>query len=326
MKTRFNKRNICCYIILVALLIVFAGLNLAFGSVRLDDSEVAERILINIRLPRLIAAGILGGMLAVSGYLLQTFFANPIAGPYVLGISSGAKLFVATALITMLKINLRLNSYGMVMAAFLGSLVSTGFILVISYRVRNMSMLVVCGVMVGYICSSVTELFLNFAEDSNIVNLHYWSLGSFSGINMENVGIICWIASVMAIPVMLLTKPMSAYLFGEEYAVNMGVNVKLFRIALIVFSSVLSATVTAFAGPISFVGIAVPQLIKSLFGTAKPVVIIPACFLGGGVFCLFSDFLARVIFAPTELSISTVTSILGAPVVIWVMIKRRREV
>ena len=121
----------------------------------------------------------------------------------------------------------------------------------------------------------------------------------------------------------LLAKPMYAYQFGEEYAENMGVNIKFFRIALIFISSLLSACVTAFAGPISFVGIAVPHLVKKLFGTAKPIIILPACFLGGAVFCLLCDLLARNLFAPTELSISTVTALFGAPIVIWIMLQNK---
>ncbi len=125
---------------------------------------------------------------------------------------------------------------------------------------------------------------------------------------------------------MFLAKPMDAYRLGEEYASNLGVNVKLFRIMLILISSILAATVTAFAGPVSFVGIAVPHLMKRLFGYSKPIIMVPACFMGGAVFCLFSDLVARTIFAPTEISISSVTAILGAPIVIMMLIGRKREV
>lgn len=185
-----------------------------------------------------------------------------------------------------------------------------------------MSLLVISGVMIGYICSAITDFVVTFADDSNIVNLHNWSMGSFSGMNWSNVRTMTVVVFTSLILTFLLSKPMGAYQLGEMYAQNIGVNIRRFRIELILLSSILSACVTAFAGPISFVGIAVPHLVKSLFRTAKPIVIIPASFLGGAVFCLFCDLLARTMFAPTELSISSVTAVFGAPVVIWMMLHR----
>jgi iron complex transport system permease protein len=202
-------------------------------------------------------------------------------------------------------------------------MMSMGFILAISGKVRNMSLLVICGVMIGYICSAVTDFVITFADDSNIVNLHSWSMGSFSGIGWGNVRTIAVTVLAALVCAFLLSKPMGAYQLGETYAKSTGVNTGRFRVKLIILSSLLSACVTAFAGPISFVGIAVPHLIKSLFKTAKPIVILPACFLGGSVFCLFCDLIARTLFAPTELSISSVTAVFGAAIVIWLMIKRQ---
>ena len=278
-----------------------------------------------IRLPRILASVVLGGALSVSGFLLQTFFANPIAGPFVLGISSGAKLTVALAMIFFLQQGLVMNSATMVLSAFAGALLSMGFILLLARRVHNMSLLVVGGVMVGYICSAITDFVVTFADDANIVNLHNWSQGSFSGTSWSNVRDMAMLVLVLLILAFLLSKPIGAYQMGESYARSMGVNVRRFRVELILLSSLLSACVTAFAGPISFVGIAVPHLVKSMLKTAKPLVVIPACFLGGAVFCLFCDLLARTMFAPTELSISSVTAVFGAPVVIAMMISRKRQ-
>ncbi len=216
-----------------------------------------------------------------------------------------------------------LSSGAMVAAAFVGALTSMGFILLISRKVDNMSMLVVGGVMIGYICSAVTDFVVTFADDSNIVNLHNWSLGSFSATSWDNVRDMTIMLVPALICALMLSKPIGAYQLGEEYARSMGVHVKRFRIQLILLSSLLSACVTAFAGPISFVGIAVPHLAKRLLGTARPLVTIPACLLGGAVFCLFCDLLARTLFAPVELSISSVTAIFGAPVVIYLMVSRR---
>lgn len=316
-------------VLLCALTLGLLLWNIGAGSVDFTLAEIADSIwemagiIWTIRLPRVAAAAILGGALSVSGFLLQTFFANPIAGPFVLGISSGAKLTVALVMVTFLSRGVVISSMSMVAGAFAGSMISMGFVLLMSRRVRNMSMLVVCGIMIGNICSAITDFVVTFADDSNIVNLHNWSLGSFSGTSWEDVRLMAWLVGIALALTFLLSKPIGAYQMGEVYAQNMGVNIKRFRVELILLSSLLSATVTAFAGPISFVGIAVPHLVKGLFRTAKPIVIIPGCFLGGAAFCLFCDLIARTAFAPRDMSISSVTAVFGAPVVLYLMASRR---
>lgn len=319
-------------VLLLAALVIW---NIGSGSISLDASELWEiisgkttsgtayHIIWDIRLPRLIAALLLGGALAVSGFMLQTFFHNPIAGPYVLGISSGAKLVVAIAMIVCLEREVQLSSLGMVAAALVGSLLAMGFVLLISLRVQRMSLLIVCGIMIGYICTAVTDFLVTFAEDSNIVNLHNWSMGSFSGISWRDVRIMMIIVVVTVAAVFRLAKPIGAYQMGEAYAANVGVNIRALRVGLILLSSLLSACVTAFAGPISFVGIAVPHLVKQAMKTAKPICLIPGCFLGGAVVTLFCDGIARTVFAPTEVSISSVTAVMLVPVVIVMMVKRQ---
>ena len=332
-----RARCLGAFLLLLALLAALAVWNISAGSVPLSGGEILRilwgppessteyGIVHTLRLPRICAVILLGGALSVSGFLLQTFFANPIAGPFVLGISSGAKLAVSLVMISLLSRGHTAGSGALIGAAFGGAMVSMGFILAVSQRVKRMSMLVVCGVMIGYICSAVTDFAVTFAEDSNIVNLHNWSMGSFSGIYWDGVAVMAAVVGVSMALTFLLSKPIGAYQLGEVYARNMGVNIKAFRLALILLSSILSACVTAFAGPISFVGIAVPHLVKSLFGTAKPILMIPACFLGGAVFCLFCDLIARTAFAPTEVSISSVTAVFGAPVVIYMMAFRREK-
>lgn len=324
------------FLLLLILLLVFLIWNLFAGSVKLPAREIIgilrgtgnatqSRILLQIRLPRLLSAMILGGALSASGYLLQTFFHNPIAGPFVLGISSGAKLTVSITMILLLSRGMMSTSASLISAAFVGAMLSMGFVLLISHRVKRMSLLVVCGVMIGYICSALTDFLVTFADDSNIVNLHNWSMGSFSGMSWDNVRTMAIVCGAALVLTFLLSKPIRAYQLGEVYAQNMGVPLRAFRAALILLSSVLSACVTAFAGPISFVGIAVPHLMKSLFKSAEPLILIPASFLGGGAFCLFCDLIARTAFAPTEVSISSVTAVFGAPVVIYMMVHRKAE-
>ena len=288
-------------------------------------ASTESKIIFSIRMPRMLLAAILGGALSVAGFLLQTFFRNPIAGPFVLGISSGAKMVVSFVMIFALRYVSRVTSAMMILAAFAGSLLIVGVVLLFSQRVHNMSMLLVIGIMVGYICSAVTDFFITFAKEQDIVNLTSWSMGSFSGANWDNVRWAAGICLVSMAAAWLLSKPIGAYALGEGYAQSLGVNIKLFRAMLILLSSLLSACVTAFAGPISFVGIAVPHITRSLLKTSRPALVIPAAYLCGAVFCIFCDLIARTAFAPAELAIGTVTSAFGAPVVIYMMLRRRRE-
>lgn len=328
-------RYMAAFILLGVGVLVFLILNCCIGSVKVPMADIISavkgneiensRILWDIRLPRAFAAMILGGALALAGYLLQSFFHNPIAGPFVLGISSGAKMVVAIVMVFLMGQAVSVSSAVLIIAAFIGAMISMGFVLLMSKRVNNMSMLVVSGVMIGYICSAITEFIVTFANDADIVNLHNWSRGSFSGMTWNQVAVMAVVIAVTSIAVFMLAKPLSAYELGEAYARNMGVNVRLLRVMLVILSSLLSACIVAFAGPISFVGIAAPHLVKSILKTTKPILMIPTCFLGGSLFCMFCDLLARTLLAPTELSISTVTAVFGAPVVLWVMIRRNKE-
>lgn len=331
-----RSRYTMVFITMAILFFIIVVLNINTGNVHISvakilkilflrDGEAVEyNIIWKIRLPRILMAALLGGALSLSGFLLQTFFSNPIAGPFVLGISSGAKMAVAMTMIVFLKYIGTFSSYTLVMAAFIGALISTGFILLMSKKIHHMASLLVGGIMIGYICSAITDFVVTFADDSDIVNLHGWSQGSFSGTSWSNIQVAAVIVEITVIFTFFLSKPIGAYQLGEGYAQSMGVNIKLFRVALILLSSILSACVTAFAGPISFVGIAVPFLTRKSFGTARPLIIIPGTFFAGAVFCMLCDLIARMVLAPTELNISTVTSILGAPIVIYMMLKREK--
>ena len=330
-------RIAAAFLLLIVLLLLSLIWSACSGSVSVPLMEFLEElrepklrgmawtIIWEIRLPRALAALILGGALALSGYLLQTFFHNPIAGPFVLGISSGSKLLVALVMVGFLEWNITINSGMLVAAAFAGALLSMLFVLLVARKMEQMAMLIVGGVMIGYICSAITDFVGTFASDADIGNLHNWSRGSFSGMTWENVAVMAGVTFVSAAAVFLLSKPIGAYQMGETYAKSMGVSVAQLRFFMVILSSILSGCVAAFAGPVSFVGIAVPHLIRWLFADTRPLVLIPGCFLGGSVFCLISDWLARTVFAPTELSISTVTAVFGAPVVIFVMMRKHRK-
>ncbi|MCR4684162.1 MAG: iron ABC transporter permease [Lachnospiraceae bacterium] len=331
-----RKRYGIYFAAVTLLILTFFWISLILGSSDVTGGEVFKilsgdrsdqlhvNIILQIRLPRTLAAILLGGALSLAGYLLQTFFANPIVGPYVLGISSSAKLTVALAMIFFLSKGREIGLGMMVASAFVGAITAMLFVLALSVKVRSMSVLVVCGIMIGYICSAITDFVVTFADDSNIVNLHNWSMGSLSGINWDEIRSIAIIVAVSLCLTLLILKPMSAYRLGEAYAKSVGVNIPLLRILLILISSLLAACVTAFAGPISFVGIAVPHLVRSCLKTDEAHVMIPACFLGGALITTLCDVIARTVFAPTEVSISSVTAVLLVPVVIIMMLQRNR--
>ena len=328
------KRLTIAYLSMAGALLALFALNLFWGSVALTPRAVAAALLgrgqdalagsivWQLRLPRAVMAALLGAALSAAGYLLQTFFANPIAGPFVMGISSGAKLAVALTMVVFLNRGLLTSSLTLILAAFAGALAAMAFVLAVARRVQRMSILVICGVMIGYICSAVTDIVVAFAQDSNIVNLHNWSMGSFSGVTRGNVEAAAAIVLPCLGAAFLLSKPMAAYQMGEAYARSVGVPVRAFSAALVLLSSLLAACVTAFAGPISFVGIAVPHLVRQALGSARPLYVLPGCALGGATFCLLCDLIARSLFAPTELSISSVTAVFGAPIVIWLLVRR----
>ncbi len=332
-----NRRFFNIYISLVIIIIFLVFLNLKSGSADVsaaellriifgkEDTGILSTVIWSIRIPRIIKALVLGGALSLSGYLLQTFFSNPIAGPYVFGISSGAKLFITLITVFSYSTGTGMTSRLVIGAAFLGALASTSAVIFVSSRLKNISLLIVCGVMIGYICSAITELIISFADDADIVNLHNWSRGSFSSTSWDDVSTFIPVIITGTVLSVFLSKAMGAYLYGESYALSVGINVKIFRVLIILCSSLLSATVTAFAGPVSFVGIAVPHIIKNLFRTSKPLIIIAGSFLGGGLFCLLCDLIARSLFYPAELGISTVTAVFGAPVVISMLVNKKRN-
>lgn len=336
-KNARHRRYAITVTALIAFFVVLIIMNIKLGSVSIGTEEIFKiltkqiegttnsDIIWKIRLPRAIAAIILGGALALSGFLLQTFFNNPIAGPYVLGISSGARLMVAIVMVMVLSRYHTVSSGVLILAAFIGAMMAMGLVLLIAREVQRSAMLIVSGVMIGYICSAITDFVITFADDASIVNLHHWTNGTFSGTSWEDVQVMAIVVMITALIVFLMAKPIGAYQMGEAYAQNMGVNIKSFRIILVVTSSILCACVTAFAGPVSFVGVAVPHIVKALLKTAKPLIVIPVCFLGGAIFCLGCDLIARTLFAPMELSISSVTALFGAPIVIAVMLRKREH-
>lgn len=289
-------------------------------------ADLSREVIWKIRLPRLLAAAVLGGALGLSGYLMQQFFRNPIAGPFVLGISANARLFVAIVILFAFEWGFAPSGLLMVLAAFLGALLAMGLVMLLARGLSRPGLLIVSGVMLGYIGSAVTDILLTFADDARVAGLHAWNLGSFSGVNWEQLRLMSTLVLLCTLAAFLLAKPLAAYRLGEAYAHNSGVPLRRFRLLLLALASLLAATVTAFAGPVSFVGMATPHLLRGVLRRGRPLQMIPAVFLAGACFCLGADLLARQLFRPVELNLSTVTAVLGAPVVIRVLYRRHREV
>ena len=224
---RRRSRYTVVFLTMAAAFCVITVLNINTGNVDISVSKILEilfghggndveySIIWKIRLPRIFMAAILGGALSLSGFLLQTFFSNPIAGPFVLGISSGAKMVVALAMVIFLERFGSFSSYTLILAAYIGSLISIGFILLMNRKISHMATLLVGGIMIGYICSAITEFVVTFAEDSDIINLHGWSQGSFSGMNWSNVRVAAVMVGVTLLLTFFLSKPIGAYQVGE---------------------------------------------------------------------------------------------------------------
>jgi len=277
-----------------------------------------------IRFPRALGAIFGGASLATSGLLLQVFFRNPIVEPYVLGVSSGATLMVAVTVLTGLSLGMiRFSPLFLSVAALIGALGVMLLVIILAARVQNVITLLVTGLMMGYLCSAITTILLALAEKERLHGFVLWTLGSFSGFTWQQVYLLVMVAVPLLAFSFFLGKPLNAFLLGENYARSMGVNIKALRVAIVVLASSLTATVTAFAGPVAFIGLAVPHLARLLLGSSDNRILLPAVVLLGAIVTSLCDLLARSILSPVELPVSALTSFFGAPLVVSLLLKRR---
>jgi len=319
---------------------VFLVLNVSLGSVQIPlpdtcrivlggegSTWVFRSVIWKIRLPRALAGLLCGSSLAVGGLLLQVFFRNPIVGPYILGISSGATLTVALIMLGGFALGFAsVHPFFLSLAALVGAMGVMFIVIAVAAKVRDMITLLVIGLMMGYIASALSNFLIAFAEKERVHKFVLWTLGSFSGFRWDEVKILAIAVSLLLPASFLISKPLNAFLLGEEYAKSMGVNVKLFRLLVIFISSALASVVTAFAGPVAFVGLAVPHMARLCLGTSDNRILIPGTILLGATIASFCDLLARTLFSPVELPISATTSLFGAPVVIILLLKRRAAI
>ena len=295
--------------------------QILFGDV--DEMDTKYLIIRKIRLPRAFASIAGGAALAISGFLLQTFFSNPIVEPYVLGISSGSSLFVGFVFLGGFTFGAKkITPLFLFVGAFAGAMIVMLVVVFAARKVKSIISLLIIGMMAGYVCSACTSILTAFAEKENVKTFTMWTQGSFAGFTWEQIAILYAIIVPCLILSYCMAKPLNALNMGDRYAESMGINVKRIRYALIIFSSVLTAAITAFAGPISFIGLAVPHICRILFHTSDSRILIPVAVLGGGFMAGLCDFVARNIMSPIELPLGAITSVIGAPIVVYLLTRK----
>ncbi|MDR0818362.1 MAG: iron ABC transporter permease [Oscillospiraceae bacterium] len=298
-------------------------LRIVFGGA--DQSETGYLIIQRIRLPRALAGMCGGAALAIAGFLLQTYFSNPIVEPYVLGISSGSSLFVGLVMLGGITFGFqRITPIFLFIGAFIGAAAIMLIILFAAVRVKNIITLLIVGLMAGYVCGAATSILSTFAEREQLANFTMWSMGSFAGFTWLHLKIMYAIVCPMLLLSFLMAKPLNALNMGDKYAQSMGINVKVARYSLIFISSVLTAAVTAFAGPVSFIGLAVPHICRIIFHTSDSRILIPGAILGGAFMASLCDFAARNILSPADLPLGAVTAVIGAPIVVFLLTRKEK--
>jgi iron complex transport system permease protein len=289
-------------------------------------------IVLQYRAPKVITALLAGSALAISGLMMQTLFHNPLADPYILGVSSGASLGVSivvlgvgtTGSFLMAGIGL-FGDLGIAAASFLGSLLILLFILLISRRAKTSTMMLLIGLMISYITSSFVSLLIYFSLPEKVQTYLSWTFGSFGGVTWSQIKIILPTLIAGFIIAIGLSKSLNALLLGENYAQTMGMSIKRTRLWIIISASLLTGIITAFCGPIGFLGIAIPHIARAVFKTADHKILIPASFLLGGIMAIISDIIAQMPGNQQVLPINVVTAVLGAPVVVWVLLRNQRK-
>lgn len=331
-------------IFLIIAVILLMLLDLGLGSVRIPTNQVAkillgqaaendawQAIILKIRLPRTITAVLAGAALSVAGLQMQTLFRNPLAGPSVLGITAGASLGVAAVMLaagsattafTVRALGLS-GSWLVVIAASIGAALVLLAILAISYRIRDNVVMLIVGIMVANITIAIVSIWQYFSNPEQIQEYILWTFGSLGGVTSDQLSILSIIIGLGILMTFFLSKTLNALLLGEDYAQSMGLNIRKSRFAIIGVTSILAGAITGFCGPIGFVGIAVPHLTRSFLNTSDHRVLIPSCVLVGAILMLVCDIISQVPGSNTVLPVNAITAMIGSPIVIWIIVKRR---
>jgi iron complex transport system permease protein len=334
-----NKKT---FIIGVVVLLLFF-LDILLGSVYIPPHQIVKiiatqdlsdsvwyNIIMTFRLPKAITAFIVGAALAVSGLQMQTLFKNPLAGPFVLGVSSGASLGVALAMMASGVLgqsilgNFVSGTYGIIIAASTGAIMVLILVVLISQKIPDNTTLLIVGLMIGHLTSSVVGILQYFTDAASLQGFVLWSLGSFNNVVWSEMKVLIPVILFGLVLAFVFSKNLNALLLGENYARSLGINIKASRLMIIISTGLLAGGATAFCGPIAFLGLAIPHLARPVFNTSDHIVLIPACIFIGGGMAILCDIIAQLPGSGETLPINAVTSLIGAPVVIWVIIKQRK--
>lgn len=340
------KKNLNKYILILlpVLLVLFFCFDVLIGSVKIPFSEMLNvifsgstsnpvwgTIITEFRIPKAITAVLAGSSLSVCGLLMQTYFRNPLAEPYVLGISSGASLGVALVILTTQKLGLSLLFFGdmvkqagVTVAAIIGGAITLLIVTMVARKVSNNITLLILGLMMGYIIGSFESILKYYSTSESLQGYVIWGMGNFSNVVWRDLYILIPVVGAGLISAFLLSKPLNLLLLGENYALSMGANIKAIRLMIIITGGVLGGVITAFCGPIAFIGIAVPHITKNLFRAFDHKVLIPAVALTGSALALICDMISQLPGNDQNLPINAVTSLIGAPIVIWIIMSQRK--
>ncbi len=330
------------FIFLSIALMVIAFANVNFGSVSIPSKDILaillgdtsikeswEIIILNFRVPKAITAILVGSGLSISGLLMQTLFRNPLAGPFVLGISSGASLGVAILILGagffggMLS-GLAMSNWSLAIAASLGAGLVLVAVMLAANKVRNTMSILIIGLMFGSLSAAFISVLSYFSEASKIQQYIFWGFGSLGNLSWEEIGVFVLIFSLGIIGILFVIKPLNSLLLGENYAKSLGINIKKSRNVILAITSLLTGVITAFAGPIAFIGLAVPHITKLVFRTSNHKVLVPAVAIVGAIILLICDMIAQLPTSEFTLPINAITSLFGAPIVIWLLIRKKK--
>lgn len=330
------------FIILIITLFLIFIINISLGSVYIPlkqiflafidgniEKESWRSIILNYRLPKAITAIIVGSGLSISGLLMQTLFRNPLAGPFVLGISSGASLGVAILILggSFLGANIlsyAFTSWGQALAASIGAFLVLSAVMIAAAKVRNTMSILIIGLMFGSLTSAVISVLAYFSSANQLQQYMFWSFGSLGNLSWKEITALLIVFIIGISFVVFIIKPLNSLLLGENYAKSMGVNVKQTRNFTLIATSLLTGVITAFSGPIAFIGLAVPHLTKLLFSTSNHKTLLPAVAISGAIIMLICDSIAQMPNSEYTLPINAITSLFGAPIIIWLLVRKRK--
>lgn len=287
-----------------------------------EANSITREIITNIRIPKAITAILAGAGLSVSGLMMQTLFRNPLAGPYILGVSSGATLGVAAVMMsgTLLGIALQ-NEWLIITAAIIGALSVLLLVLGVSFRIRNAVSLLIIGIMFGNIAGALVNVMQNYSNPDSLKLFIIWTFGSLSAVTWEQMLFLVPITVIGLLLALALVKPLNGFLLGENYARGLGISIKRIRLLIVISTGLLAGGITAFTGPIAFIGVAIPHIARGLFQTSNHRIILPASALCGACLLLVCDVISQLFTYP--LPISTVSALFGAPVIIWIILRKK---